>query len=66
MVYNGTSYLYFREEVQIMKKEIFVGNFIYCLLLNKPVMGIQCMGCEHMIQENDCYFCTCDDEDGAD
>ncbi|KUG04513.1 hypothetical protein ASZ90_018104 [hydrocarbon metagenome] len=49
-----------------MKREITLGNFIFCLLNEMPVMGNDCQGCEFIIQEEGIYFCTHSEEDDED
>ena len=42
----------------IRKSEIIMGNFIFCLLRDMPVMGNDCRGCEYILQEGDTFYCT--------
>ncbi len=44
-------------------KEVIMGNFIFCLLCEMPVMGNDCHGCEYLIKEEEIYYCTHSEED---
>jgi hypothetical protein len=47
-----------------MKLEITMGNFIFCLWQETPVMGNDCRGCQFFIQEGDTCYCIHDYEEG--
>ena len=48
------------------KAIIILNNFNLCPLTDSAVLGTECLHCEHMINLEEEYFCTFDDEENLD
>ena len=46
-----------------MEKPIFMGNFVFCFLQERPILGNDCHGCDYMKTGDNEYFCTFETEE---
>ncbi|MDD3270369.1 MAG: hypothetical protein PHX14_13705 [Syntrophomonadaceae bacterium] len=46
-----------------MEKLILMGNFIFCPIYERPLLGIECQECQFISKIDENYFCNCEPEE---
>lgn len=49
-----------------MDRPIVINNFNFCPLIQSPILGMECMECEHIHNIEEEFFCLCEDDEDRD